>query len=119
MPNERATNYDGDLVEEIVDNGDGTGLRISYEGGEVVDTEAIELPALVVEEPTNEERVLAYLTSLPPGQAGKAIALGSLMVDRAGELWDALVEVAPTNTAKPLLDKIVDTALTVALGLEG
>ena len=58
MPNERATDIDGNLVEEVIDNGDGTGTRTTYEDGEVATTEALTglpIPEPVV--PTPEEQI--------------------------------------------------------------
>lgn len=59
--------------------------------------------------------VLAALAAMDPADARKAVAAGALLVSKAGDLWDALLGVSESNTAKPLLDKIVDVALTVAL----
>lgn len=65
--------------------------------------------------PGDPAPILAALAAIDPDEARKAVAAGALLVSKAGELWDALTSVAESNTAKPLLDKIVDVALTVAL----
>lgn len=49
MSNERVTDYEGNLVEEIIDNGDGTGTKIVYDLAGGQSSEDIELP--IVQEP--------------------------------------------------------------------
>lgn len=111
------TTYDGDgnVVEQVVDRGDGTGTRTTYgPGGGITAVE--ELTGLpIAEAPSNLDAALALLGETDPANMARAIAAGALLVSKAGVLWDALLEVAPSNTAKPLLDQIVDVALTAAL----
>jgi hypothetical protein len=57
------------------------------------------------------------VASLDPDKFEAVIHLASGLIDNAGPLWDALVEVTSDNTAKPTLDIIVDQVLTAALPL--
>lgn len=59
MPNSKATDYAGNVVEEVVDNGDGTGTRTVYEGGEISFIEEVVLPILVPETTSPEEQIAA------------------------------------------------------------
>lgn len=52
-----------------------------------------------------------------PAWADAVIVLADGLVQEAGPMWDALLEVPPSNTAKPLLDLIVAKALDAALPL--
>ena len=53
----------------------------------------------------------------PPVQLAQVLALGLGFVNRAGDLWDALLKVSDTNTAKPALEVVTDVALRAALPL--
>lgn len=57
------------------------------------------------------------VAGLDPDKFEAVIQLASGLIDNAGPLWDALVEVAPENTAKATLDIIVDQVMTAALPL--
>lgn len=57
MANELATDYAGNVVEEVTDFGDGTGSRAVYENGVLSYTEEIVLPILPPVEPTPEEQI--------------------------------------------------------------
>lgn len=100
----------GNVVERLVDHGDGTGTRTTYAAdGSPTVTDVTGLPVAPPPLP------IQALAASDPEATSRAVAAGALLVERAGALWDALLEVAPTNTAKPLLDQIVDVALTAAL----
>lgn len=58
---------------------------------------------------------LDVLAALDADTLAKVIAAGSGLVARAGDLWDALTEIAETNTARPAIEIITDVALTAAL----
>jgi len=62
MSNEIATDYEGRIVERVIDRGDGTGVRTVYDpsSGDVLDT--FDLTGLPIPEPalpTHEERIAA------------------------------------------------------------
>lgn len=119
MPSITETYMAGVVVKRIIDNEDGTKIVSVYsEDGELQSEETIEDGVVVnniVETVSPEEAVLALLANIPPEAVASAVSAGALLVAKAGDLWDALLKVADSNTAKPLLDKIVDVALTVAL----
>ena len=62
---------DGNIVEQTVDNGDGTGTRTVYDGdGTVTSTEQLTgLPIPVPPEPTAEERLQTLLAALTDAQS--------------------------------------------------
>lgn len=60
---------------------------------------------------------LAILTALPPAQAEALVRLGVGLASDAGALWDALEQIAPTNTARPSIDIITHHAVEAGLAL--
>lgn len=61
----------GNIVEEVVDNGDGTGIRTTYTPEGEVDTveQLTGLPIPVPPEPTAEERLATLLAALTDAQS--------------------------------------------------
>lgn len=57
------------------------------------------------------------LAETDPLKADAVTVLAAGLIDQAGPMWDALVEVPEEDASKPLLDLIVDQALTAALPL--
>lgn len=51
-------------------------------------------------------------------QARAAMA-GALLVARAGDLWDALLKIADSNTARDAIEVVTDVALSAALANPG
>ena len=72
-PTADATKFDtnGNIVEQTVDNGDGTGTRTTFDGdGTVTSTEQLTgLPIPVPPEPTAEERLQTLLAALTDAQS--------------------------------------------------
>ena len=66
-----ADHPNGNVVEETVDNGDGTGTRTVYDSdGNVTSTEQLTgLPIPVEPEPTAEERLATLLAALTDAQS--------------------------------------------------
>ncbi len=72
-PTADATKFDtnGNIVEETVDNGDGTGTRTTFDAdGNVTSVEQLTgLPIPVEPEPTAEERLQTLLAALTDAQS--------------------------------------------------
>lgn len=101
----------GNVIVRVVDHGDGTGTRSRYDAdGVEVETEQIDCPIPALVEGTDP------LADVDPATIRAAVAAGALLVSRAGDLWDALVEIADTNTAKTAIEIVTDVALQAALG---
>lgn len=96
-------------LQEVVDNGGGSGTLIVYDEDGIPVEEPCEVD--VPSPPTNAERFAA----LPPDQAAAILDLSTGLINRAPELWDALVAINPANTAKPFADIVTHEVLTAAL----
>lgn len=57
------------------------------------------------------------LAALDPPMAAAVITAAVGIVERAGDLWDALLVCSPSNTARPAIEILTDIALTSALPL--
>ena len=105
---------DGRIIEQTLDNGDGTGTHtVFHDDGTETVTQLTDLP--IIEEPP--ETAADKLAKLAPEQAEAVVTLGLGLVMQAGPMWDALNKMSPTNTARPVLDVIVTVALDAGLQL--
>ena len=104
----------GRIIEQTLDNGDGTGTHTVYhdDGTETV-TQLTDLPIIEVPPETAADK----LAKLAPEQAEAVVTLGLGLVIQAGPMWDAMNKMSPTNTARPVLDVIVTVALEAGLQL--
>ena len=124
-----ARKWDGDrLVEQIIDNGDGTGTRTTFLPDGTVDV-VEELSGLPIPEPDPEpavglaaqvETLTAQVDALLTAQAGvdpavmaQLVTLGATLVGSADQLQSALTAVSGSNTAKAPLE-IVNAAVQAA-----
>ena len=119
---------DGRLVEQTVDNGDGTGTRTTFLPDGTVDV-VEELSGLPIPEPDPEpaddlaaqvETLTAQVGALLDAQAGidpavmaQLVTLGATLVGSADQLAAALGAVSGSNTAKAPL-QIVNAAVQAA-----
>jgi len=123
-----STFADGRLVEQIIDNGDGTGTRTTFLPDGTVDV-VEELSGLPIPEPDPEpavglaaqvETLTAQVDALLTAQAGvdpavmaQLVTLGATLVGSADQLQSALTAVSGSNTAKAPL-QIVNAAVQAA-----
>jgi len=123
-----STFADGRLVEQIIDNGDGTGTRTTFLPDGTVDV-VEELSGLPIPEPDPEpsvglaaqvETLTAQVDALLTAQAGvdpavmaQLVTLGATLVGSADQLQSALTAVSGSNTAKTPL-QIVNAAVQAA-----
>ena len=110
------TSFDtnGRIVEQTLDNGDGTGTHtVFHDDGTETVTQLTDLPIIEVPPETAADK----LTKLAPEQAEAVVSLGLGLVMQAGPMWDAMNKMSPTNTARPVLDVIVTVALEAGLQL--
>lgn len=104
----------GKIVEQTLDNGDGTGTHaVFHDDGTETVTALTDLPIIEVPPETAADK----LTKLAPEQAEAVVSLGLGLVMQAGPMWDAMNKMSPTNTARPVLDVIVTVALDAGLQL--
>ena len=105
---------DGRIIEQTLDNGDGTGTHtVFHDDGTETVTALTDLP--IFEEPP--ETAADKLTKLAPEQAEAVVTLGLGLVMQAGPMWDAMTKMSASNTARPVLDVIVTVALDAGLQL--
>ena len=120
--------FDGVLVTEIIDHGDGTGTRTTFLPDGTVDV-VEELSGLPIPEPDPEpavglaaqvETLTAQVDALLTAQAGvdpavmaQLVTLGATLVGSADQLQSALGAVSGSNTAKAPL-QIVNAAVQAA-----
>lgn len=118
----------GILIEQTVDNGDGTGTRTTFLPDGTVDV-VEELSGLPIPEPDPEpavglaaqvETLTAQVDALLTAQAGvdpavmaQLVTLGATLVGSADQLASALGTVSGSNTAKAPL-QIVNAAVQAA-----
>ena len=112
------TFQDGRLIEQTVDNGDGTGTRTTYRPDGTVDT-VEQLTGLPIPEPEAADDPLAAITALltqvTPDQLARVLALGVAVtepdsVDRlttaveTGDLTDGMAVVAEAAVTAQVSD---------------
>lgn len=112
----------GNVLEMVTDHGNGTGHRTTYHPDGTVATEAdltgLPIPAapeLGLELGPEAAAALATLAAIPADQLAAAVTAGAQFAERAGDLYAALEEIAPTNTARAAVEIVTDIALTAAL----
>jgi hypothetical protein len=49
----------------------------------------------------------------------RCVPSAALLVARAGDLWDALLKIADSNTARDAIEVVTDVALSAALANPG
>ena len=104
----------GKIVEQTLDNGDGTGTHtVFHDDGTETVTQLTDLPIIEVPPETAADK----LAKLAPEQAEAVVTLGLGLVMQAGPMWDAMTKMSASNTARPVLDVIVTVALEAGLQL--
>jgi len=108
MSNETSTDYNGVVRERIIDNGDGTGIKTTYNaaGGQTSVTPLTGLP--LPEAPSTVD----LLAAIPPERLAWAITVGATLASRAGDLYAALEDIALSNTARPAIEIVTEVALS-------
>jgi len=110
----------GNVVEQIIDHGDGTATRTTYHPDGSV-AEVVELSGLPIPPPPVQPTASEELETLPLAE-GRAVIAARKLILNAGDFWEALLvvdEADPEHTQPywPLLDVLVGTLLEAALPL--
>ena len=96
MIQEHITMFEGKMVEKVLDNGDGTGIKEKYDiFGNVIETiELNNLPLPYVESPESEPEEIPLTTeaALRMREAFDAIATGSLTVTKLKQAMQAAID---------------------------
>ena len=104
----------GRIIEQTLDNGDGTGTHtVFHDDGTETVTQLTDLPIIEVPPETAADK----LTKLAPEQAEAVVTLGLGLALEAGGLWDDMKKMSASNTARPALDRITRIALEAGLQL--
>lgn len=106
---------DGRIVEQVTDHGDGTATRTRWPApgaDPVTDTITAPLP----EPPAPDVAgVLGRLAAADPAMLDLAVGVGARVALAAGDLVQALGDIAPTNTTRPWIQAVTEIAVEAAL----